>query len=56
MSRYEIFAQHRLSKVLTELKTDSITQTVYAEVPPRVEDALTKLGASLQATLEPLTN
>ena len=55
----EIFAyikqisQKTLTNQLRELETDSlITRTVFAEVPPRVEYAVTEKGRSLFPVLE----
>lgn len=44
-----------LTQHLRELEADGlITRTIYPEMPPRVEYALTKLGLSLQPILEQL--
>lgn len=41
-------SQRMLSRTLAQLHHDGlVTRTAYAEVPPRVEYALTPLGASL---------
>ncbi|TPQ19445.1 winged helix-turn-helix transcriptional regulator [Streptomyces sporangiiformans] len=41
-------SQRMLSRTLSQLHQDGlVTRTAYAEVPPRVEYALTPLGASL---------
>lgn len=50
-------SEKMLTQHLRELETDKlITRTIYPEMPPRVEYALTKLGASLQPILEQLNN
>jgi DNA-binding HxlR family transcriptional regulator len=44
-----------LTQHLRELEADGlVTRTIYAEMPPRVEYALTKFGLSLQPILEQL--
>lgn len=46
-------SQKMLTQQLRELERDQIlTRTVYAQVPPKVEYALTPLGKSLQPVLE----
>ncbi|WP_329268104.1 winged helix-turn-helix transcriptional regulator [Streptomyces sp. NBC_01451] len=41
-------SQRMLSRTLSQLHRDGlVTRTAYAELPPRVEYALTSLGASL---------
>ncbi len=50
-------SEKMLTQHLRELETDGlITRTIYSEMPPRVEYALTKLGSSLQPILEQLNN
>jgi DNA-binding HxlR family transcriptional regulator len=50
-------SEKMLTQHLRELETDGlITRTIYPEMPPRVEYALTKLGLSLQPILEQLNN
>ena len=50
-------SEKMLTQHLRELETDGlITRTIFAEMPPRVEYALTDLGASLQPILEQLNN
>lgn len=47
--------QHMLTTQLRELEADGIvSRTVYAEVPPRVEYALTEYAATLEQVLRPL--
>jgi DNA-binding HxlR family transcriptional regulator len=47
--------QHMLTSHLRELETDGIVvRTVYAEVPPRVEYALTEHGRSLEPVIRML--
>ncbi|MEM7378895.1 MAG: helix-turn-helix domain-containing protein [Pseudomonadota bacterium] len=44
--------KHMLTQQLRELESDGIvTRTVYAEVPPRVDYALTARGASLRTVI-----
>ena len=48
-------SQHMLTVHLRELEAEGIlTRTVFAEVPPRVEYALTAHGASLGQVMKPL--
>jgi DNA-binding HxlR family transcriptional regulator len=50
-------SEKMLTQHLRELETDGlITRTIYPEMPPRVEYALTKLGSSLQPILKQLNN
>jgi DNA-binding HxlR family transcriptional regulator len=47
--------QHMLTTQLRELEADGIvTRTIYAEVPPRVEYALTEYAATLEQVLRAL--
>ncbi len=47
--------QHMLTMNLRELEADGIvTRTIYAEVPPRVEYALTEHGHSLEPVMRTL--
>ena len=47
--------QRMLTNQLRELESDGIlTRTVYAEVPPKVEYALTKIGRNLEPILSQL--
>jgi DNA-binding HxlR family transcriptional regulator len=55
--RIEGISQKMLTQTLRGLERDGlITRRVYAEVPPRVEYALTPLGASLSGLLAGLRN
>ena len=46
-------SQKMLSEVLKALEADDlVSRKVYAEVPPRVEYALTELGSSLKPVLD----
>ncbi len=48
-------SQHMLTKQLRELEGDGlITRTVYAEVPPRVEYAMTDATKALEPTIRSL--
>ena len=48
-------SEKMLSQHLRELEADGlITRTIYPEIPPRVEYALTPLGESLKPTLNQL--
>ena len=50
-------SEKMLTQHLRELETDGlITRTIYAEMPPRVEYALTELGASLEPILKKLND
>lgn len=50
-------SEKMLTQHLRELEADGlITRTIYPEMPPRVEYALTALGSSLQPILEQLNN
>jgi DNA-binding HxlR family transcriptional regulator len=47
--------QRMMTKQLRELEADGlVTRTVYAEVPPRVEYELTKVGKTLKPILQSL--
>lgn len=50
-------SEKMLTQHLRELETDGlITRTIYPEMPPRVEYALTELGLSLQPILQQLND
>lgn len=50
-------SEKMLTQHLRELESDGlITRTIYPEMPPRVEYALTKLGSTLQPILQQLHN
>lgn len=50
-------SEKMLTQHLRELESDGlITRTIYPEMPPRVEYALTKLGSTLQPILQQLNN
>lgn len=50
-------SKQMLSRTLKRLEQDGlISRTLYAEVPPRVEYALTNLGASFMSPLKRLIN
>lgn len=50
-------SEKMLTQHLRELEADGlITRTIYAEMPPRVEYALTELGGSLQPILSELNH
>jgi len=50
-------SEKMLSQHLRELETDGlITRTIYPEMPPRVEYALTDLGKSLEPVLKQLSD
>lgn len=50
-------SEKMLTQHLRELEADRlITRTIYPEMPPRVEYALTPLGTSLQPILKQLNN
>lgn len=50
-------SEKMLTQHLRELEADGlITRTIYPEMPPRVEYALTELGASLQPILQSLNH
>lgn len=50
-------SEKMLTQHLRELEADGlITRTIFPEMPPRVEYALTPLGLSLQPILEQLNN
>lgn len=50
-------SEKMLTQHLRELESDGlITRTIYPEMPPRVEYALTKLGSTLRPILQQLHN
>jgi DNA-binding HxlR family transcriptional regulator len=55
MATVEGISQKSLTKTLRQLERDGlVTRKVFAEVPPRVEYALTELGMELLEHVEPL--
>jgi DNA-binding HxlR family transcriptional regulator len=55
MERVEGVSQKSLTKTLRQLERDGLaTRTVFAEVPPRVEYALTPLGMEMLEQVWPL--
>ena len=55
MEKVEGISQKSLTKTLRGLERDGlITREVFAEVPPRVEDAITPLGAEMLNNVAPL--
>ena len=53
----EGISQKVLTDALRQLEADGIiTRTVYAEVPPRVEYALSQLGQSMRPILDAMEN
>ena len=55
MERLEGVSQKSLTKVLRQLERDGlVTRTVFAEVPPRVEYAITELALEMLRLVHPL--
>ena len=55
MEKVEGVSQKSLTKTLRQLERDGmVTRTVFAEVPPRVEYAMTELGGEMLEHVEPL--
>jgi DNA-binding HxlR family transcriptional regulator len=55
MERVEGISQKSLTKTLRQLERGGlVTRVVFAEVPPRVEYQITKLGEELLAQLHPV--
>ena len=55
MTRWRGISQKSLTKALRQLERDGmVTRTMFAEVPPRVEYAITPIGIEMMEHVEPL--